>query len=301
MISRIYNQIICPGTLGNKAWEKAYLGRYNLIVPAVIIIGLSAIPVCMGLWRLWHSDPNFDGLLLVPFMCAFIFCKSGEDFASCTPRPTKRALYVLPAVLGIMFVTSNYGFSRIAGLFLVASLLIASFGVLGYSNYRLFVGPLLFLALMVPLPPSAVDVITVNLQKLFSSVMEIVFLYFSNRFLGRYGFEFWFSGMGYPMIIAPECSGIRSLLGFVIMSSFFAVFDRHSVTTAILMISAGVATAMALNFLRILATVQMRISGLEEYSVGFWHGLLGIAVFMVGCLILSRLSRILKSLTSKIT
>jgi hypothetical protein len=65
------------------------------------------------------------------------------------------------------------------------------------------------------------------------------------------------------------------------------------------MISADVATALVLNFLRILATMQMRISGLEEYSVGSWHGFLGIAVFMTGCVVLSRLSRFLKPIDSK--
>ena len=258
-----------------------------------------SVPVFKGLWQLWHSDKNFDGLLLVPFFCGFILYRTKDEFARCRPKQVKWILYLLPAALGAMFVASNCNLPRIAGLLLTANLLIASFAILGYSNYRLFVGPLIFLILMIPPPQWAVDFAVVNLQRLFSEVMEIMLLSFSDSFLERYGFEFWFAGMDYPMIIAAECSGIRSLLGFVIMSSFFAVFDRHSIITAILMISAGIITALALNFLRILLTMQMRISGLEEYSVGSWHGLLGIAVFMIGCVVLSRLSRFLKPIDSK--
>lgn len=282
----------------NKTRDNAHSALHHFAGLAVII-SLLAIPVFKGLWHLWHCDKNFDGLLLVPFMCGLILYRSKDEFAQCSPRQIKWILYSLPAALGAMFVASNYDLLRKPGLLLAVNLLIASFGILGYSNYRLFVGPLIFLMLMVPPSQFAVDFVTINLQKLFSEVMEVVLLVFSDLFLERHGFEFWFAGMDYPMIIAPECSGIRSLLGFVIISSFYAVFDRHSIVTVILMISAGVTTALVLNFLRIFTTIQLRLCGLEEYSVGSWHGFLGIAVFMIGCVALSRLSRFLKPIDLK--
>lgn len=293
MMSRSYSQIICPESIVNKTRDNAHSAWHNFIGLSVLI-GLLAVPVFKGLWQMWHSDKNFDGLLLVPLMCGLILYRSKDEFAQCSPRPIKGILYILPAALGAMFVASNYNLPRIAGLLLAVNLLIASFGILGYSNYRLFVGPFIFLMLMVPPPQFAVDFAVVNLQRLFSAVMEAMLFGFSDSFLERHGFEFWFAGMDYPMIIAPECSGIRSLLGFVIMSSFLAVFDRHSIVTATLMISAGITAALVLNFLRILSAMQMRISSLEEYSVGSWHGFLGIAVFMIGCVLLSRLSRFLR-------
>jgi len=273
------------------AWRKVWL-------PAAVLLAVS-IPAFTGLWHLWHCDKTFDGLLLVPVMCGFILYRSKEEFALCSPRQVKWILYILPAALGTMFVVSNYGLPRIAGLLLAVNLLIASFGILGYSNRRLFVGPFLFLMLMVPPPQGAVDFVTVNLQRLFSMIMEAALSGFSDSFLERRGFEFWFDGIDYPIVISPECSGIRSLLGFVIMSSFFAVFDRHSIAGAILMITAGAATALVLNFLRIFVTMQMGLGGLEQYTVGFWHGFLGIAVFMVGCVTLSRFSRFLKPLNQQ--
>jgi len=117
---------------------------------------------------------------------------------------------------------------------------------------------------------------------------------FSDSFLERRDFKFWFDSMDYSMVIAPECSGIRSLLGFVIVSSFFSVFDRHSIAAVILMITTGAVTALAPNFLRIFVTMQMGLGGLEQYTAGFWRGFLGIAVFIVGGVALSRFSRFLK-------
>ncbi|MHC4396859.1 MAG: archaeosortase/exosortase family protein [Planctomycetota bacterium] len=243
-MSRIYSQIIFQESIVNKTRNNSH-SAWHYFAGLAVIIGLLAVPVFSGLWHLWHSDKNFDGLLLVPFMCALILYRSKDEFVQCSPKQIKWFLYLLPATLGAMFVASNYDLPRIAALLLAVNFLIASFGILAYSNYRLFVG------------------------------------------------------MDYPMIIIPECSGIRSLLGFVIMSSFFAVFDRHSIVTAILMVSAGAITALVLIFLKILATMQMRISGLEEYSVGSWHGLLEIVVFMIGCVALSRLSRLLKPIDLK--
>lgn len=291
-MSKSYSQIISQKLIVNKIRDDSISARYCFVALAVIM-GLLAIPAFKGLWHLWQSENFFEGLLLVPFFCGFILYRRKDEFIQCRPKPVKRILYLLPITLGGMLVASSYDLPRIAGLLLVINLLIASFGILGYSNYKLFLGPLIFLMLMVPPPQWAVDFITIGLQKLFSATIETVFVG-SDRFLECQGIVFWFSGMDRSLIIGPECSGIRSLLGIVIISSYFANLGRHSIVTAILMISASVATALALNFIRILATMQLRLNGLEQYSVGFWHGLLGMLVFLIGILILSRLSLLLK-------
>jgi exosortase len=295
MINESYSRIIGPiAAKGNvhSAW------RY--LTGLVFIIGLLALPVFKDLWQLWHSDKNFEGFLLVPVLCAIIFYRRKNEFAQCRPQPVKWLFYLLQATLAAMFFASKYGFPRVAGLLLVVNLLIAFLSILGYSNSKLFVGSFLFLMLMVPPPQLVVNFLTVSLQGFFSTIMEKVLLEFSDLFIGRRGFEFWFDGIDHPMIVASVCSGIRSLLGLVMISLFISVFDRHSITAAILMITAGVVITLVLNFLRIFVTIQMRLFGLEEYSVGFWHGLLGIAVFIVGCVILNRFSAFLKSLTIKV-
>jgi exosortase len=281
----------------NNLIEWPLRSRRKIWLPAALLA--VSIPAFTGLWRLWHCSRNFDGMILVPFMCGFILFKNRNKFASSVFKPIKNVLYLLPATTGAMLAAWAYDLPRISGLFLVFNLLAASLGIFGYSNWKLSAVPLIFLLLMIPPPQEAVDFVTVNLQRLFSTIMEFVFSGFSDSFLERRGFEFWFDSIGYPMVIVPECSGIRSLLGFVIMSSFFAVLDRHSIAAAILMITTGAATALVLNFLRIFVTMQMGLGGLEQYTVGSWHGFLGIAVFAVGCVTLSRISRFLKPLNQQ--
>jgi len=294
VLTRSYSHIIGKESILNKAKDNLSVD-WRYIVILAVILGLPAMPVIKDLWQLWHSDKNFEGLLLVPIMCGIIFYKNRKDFIECTPRPQKNILYFLPLTSGAMLAVSYYDFTRIAGLLLVINFLIASLGLFGYSKYKLFMIPLLFLMLMVPPPLRIVDFTIVNLQALFSYLIEPTFLVFSERFIGCHGFEFWFSGIDYPMIIAPECSGIRSLMGFIILASFTAILDRHSIFNISLMIMVGVITTLTLNFFRIIITICLRLYGMENYSVGFWHGLLGILMFVIGCTILSNFSFFLHS------
>jgi len=295
MISRIYSQVVCPGAEVNKTRDNAHSAWHNFIGLSVIIC-LLAIPVLKGLWQLWHCGRNFDGMMLVPVMCGFILFKSRNEFASSIFKPIKKALYILPATTGAMLAAWAYDLPRISGLFLVFNLLAASMGIFGYSNWKLSAMPLIFLLLMIPPPQGAVDFITVNLQRFFSLIMETLLSSLSSHFIERNGFEFRFTAPNYSIPLTTECSGIRSLLGFIIISFFLVVVDRHTVLTAVFMLSAGIATALVLNFARILITIQLRLSGQEEYATGSWHGFLGLFVFLIGCAALGRLSGFLKPL-----
>jgi exosortase len=298
MISRIYSQIVYPDAKVNKTRDSARSAWHNFIGLSVIIC-LLAIPVLKGLWQLWHCGRNFDGMILVPFMCGLILIKNRNEFASSIFKPIKKVLYILPATTGAMLAATAYDLPRISGLFLVFNLLAASMGIFGYSNWKLSVVPLIFLLLMVPPPQGAVDFVTVNLQRFFSLIMETLLSSLSNHFIERNGFEFRFTAPNYLIPLTTECSGIRSLLGFIIISSFLVVFDRHNILTAVFMLLMGIATALVLNFARILITIQLRLSGHEEYATGSYHGLLGLLAFLIGCAALGRLSRFLKPLNQQ--
>jgi exosortase len=270
------------------------LAMWCAILLVAVLLVLS-IPTSIALWNLWQSNRNFDGLILVPFMCGLILFKTRDEFSSVKPKAIKKYICILPATLAAMVVTSNCGLSRISGILLVSNLLIVFLSIFGLANRKLFVGPFILLILMIPPPQSAIDFLTVNLQRFFSIFMETVLYGFSDHFVKREGFAFWFSDLDYSMVIGPECSGLRSLLGLTIMSSFFVVFHRHKIFTAAFLLLAGVITALMLNFARVLATMQLRINKLEEYASGSWHSVLGALVFMIGCVILIRFSRFLKS------
>ena len=286
VMSRADSQIFRAGVVaGTSGWS---------LPASLAVVCLAAAPTLEGLWRLWHEDENFAGLMLVPLMCVFVLIRRRKDLARIEGKPVWGLLGMgLFSVAG-MVVLSGQGYIRVAALLLVLNLLIVCIGVMGFAAMKVLLGPLLFLVLMVPPWQQGMDFLIVNLQGLFASVIEFLSPVLTAGAVERDGFAFWFSGLDYPMVIARECSGIRSLLGFVVVSVFLAVLDKHKLRGAVGLLAGGVGVALALNLGRIMVTMQLRLHGLEEYSLGGWHGNLGKVVFVLGYLVLSRLSRFLR-------
>lgn len=287
--NRLDNKIADPltGANGSKS-------AWCLLVVLVVLLCVLAVPVFSALWRLWNADKNFTGLMLVPCMCGFILLRHRNNLAAIMPASVWRVLYILPVLLAGMVTLSLYGYIRLSALLFILNMLIISFGVLGPAAGKVLLGPLLFLALMVPPAQHCVDFLTVTLQNMFSFAMGLSLPLLTDRLAEHSGFTFWFVGMDYPMVIAPECSGIRSLLGLLVVSSFFITLDKHKLRAALILLIAGVTLALSLNLVRIMVTMQLRLNGLADYSLGAWHGNLGKVVFVLGYLVLSRLSRSLK-------
>lgn len=273
--------------------RRLFLVTGRLLLAVVFI--LLSVPVFANLCTLWSSDKNFDGLMLVPILCGIALLKSRQNLGQISLRMSKSALCILPATL-VMMAASYYDYTRIAGIIFIANLVIISFGIVKIENIRLMVPLFLFLLLMIPLPQMMVDIITNFLQHILSLAAEAVLTIFCRGFIGRDGFVFRFADINHPMFIAPECSGFRSLVGFTIISSFLSIIDRHKFSDSILLIIIGTATAIVLNLLRIITTMALKINGFDRFTEDSWHGLLGILVFAVGCMILSKTSKCMRML-----
>ena len=285
--------IVYPVNVMTKA-KKHILSLWPGIFFLSTVLCMLSIPTFCGLWKLWNSDKNFEGLMLVPCMFALILFKSKDELFSVEGKSIRMLLYIFPVTSSIMLIFSMNGYIRPAGLLFVINTAILFFTVYGFKAKKLLSGPLLFLMLMVPLPHNTIDFLTVNLQRFFSFVMEMLLSVLSISFLRRDGFVFWFEGLDNPMIVTDQCSGFSSLWGFVIISLFFAVIGRYKLPKTLMLLITGIIIALALNLARIMITVKLRLCAPGDYSVGRWHSLLGMAVFLIGCVVLSSLSKFLK-------
>lgn len=255
---------------------------------------LLSVPVFVNLYKLWSSDKNFDGLILVPILCVIVLLKSRQKLGHISLQISKSGLCIFPAALVMMAAASYCNYTRVAGLIFIANLAIISFGILKIENIKLMVPLLLFLILMIPLPQMMVDMITNFLQNILSLATEAILTIFSQGFIERKGFIFCFANLDHQMFIAPECSGFRSLVGLTVISSFLAIVDRLKCSSAVLLIIIGTATAITLNLFRIITTITLKINGFERFTEDSLHGLLGILVFVAGCMILSKASKCIR-------
>lgn len=262
----------------------------------ILLIGT---PVWLGLWRLWHSNEDFNGLVLIPIFVCILLYKTKADFAAVTPRLCKPIFYIVPVTVALMLIANFAGDVRLAGWFLVTSLGLLCFGVFGKDAKKVFLRPLLLLLLMIPPYQCIMDAVTTLLLHLFAFLVDGLSPVLSNGCVIRDGFSFWFDDYIRPMVISTKCSGVRSLMGMCIVASFVMFMDGLNFLGSAAIIAGAAVTALILNLTRIITTIELRLHGCEEYSVDKWHGYLGAVVFIIGVMVISRLSSCLKQITSE--
>ena len=85
--------------------------------------------------------------------------------------------------------------------------------VFGFASLREATFPLLFLLLLIPIPPNVMDAAVTALQRASAEMTTVVFKVIGMPFLRR---GFTFSLPGIDIEIARECSGIRSTLSLLL-------------------------------------------------------------------------------------
>jgi len=269
-------------------------GRYLFWIGLAAIL-LMAIPILNSLFALWWSDETFNGLSLVPLMAISLLYRKRNEFNKKAISRFMPLFYCASAGAAVLMLWVFFaGSVRLAGYLFVISLILLFFGSLGKKMGRAGLGPLVFMSLMVPPCKGLVNEVTLMLQHIFSFTVDLLAPLFSSNYIGREGVVFWFMNYDIPIVIAPECSGIRSLLGMLIIGSYWAIMDRLPPGKKIVVILTSIALALTFNLIRIIATIQLRLYGLETFAEGRWHGLFGAGICLLGFVILDKLSKRLR-------
>ena len=268
-------------------------GRYLFWIGLAAIL-LMAIPILDGLFaRLW-SDETFKGLSLVPLMAISLLYRKRNEFSKEAISHSIPLYYASAGAAVLMLWVFFAGSVRLAGYLFVISLILLFFGSLGKKMGRACLGPLVFMSLMVPPYNGLANEVTLMLQHIFSFTVDLLAPLFSSDYIGREEFVFWFMNYDIPIVIAPECSGIRSLLGMLIIGLYLVIMDHLPLGKTTVMILTSIAVALTFNLIRIIATIELRLCGLETFARGRWHGLFGIGIFLLGFVILDKLSKRLR-------
>ena len=266
-------------------------GRKRLIFYcAVSLVIILAIPTLIDLHNLWRTDENFRGLALVPIIACLIVLKRRKEFVGIGIIPSVPICLAGIITAGFMLLAYGAGDVRLAVLSFIATLGLLCFGALGKKGIKVIFGPLVFLALMIPPYESIVDLLTLGLQHFHSTIQDYLLPFVSNNYAGRDSFALRFEGLDHPLIISPECSGIRSLLGMCIVASIFVMLKRLNFWATLVVVFAAGNLAIIFNFVRITVIMQLQLLGYHAYTFEPWHGLLGALVFVMEIILLHALS-----------
>ena len=261
-------------------------GLIALLASFALVYG----PVLAGLFRDWLHDDNYShGFLIVPLALYFAWER----------RVPLLALPSRPAFTGI--VTVALGLALLMGgvlgaeLFLTRISLVVVLGGIalflhGWRALRVWLFPIAFLLLMIPIPAIVFNQIAFPLQLLASRV-------------GETGLQI----AGVPVLregnvivlahtsleVAEACSGIRSLISLLTLGIVYGYFTdpRPGMRLAIALLTIPVAVVS--NGARVAGTgIAAHYYG-PEAAEGFFHTFSGWMVFVAALAMLLVLSRLL--------
>lgn len=265
---------------------------FCLSVLAVLIL---SFPTFIGLNKIWQSNKAFDGLALVPIMSLLLINRFRHKFSKTLLNITCSDLPYLIVSIIAMLLFSNLAHYRISALGFILSIFF-TFEVFWYKTFRpYYLRFLSFLILMIPIPTEVLKIITVLLQQFCVIAVEGFYGIILDQEFYRRGCDFYFNGCPQVIIIAEQCSGIQSMIGFIIMAAFFSFMDHLKPCLTLIMLFSSVLLSICLNLTRIIITIEMKTHGLAQYTTAKMHGLTGVIIFIIGCVILSKLSRFIRN------
>lgn len=195
------------------------LGLFSLLLswrPLADLVNLS--------WR----DQNSSHTLLIPFISAIVmWVERRRVFCSIRYSPAIGLSLLLPALLlryapaAFRLLVNDANRLSIAIASLVLTWIAVFLLCYGVESFKAALFPLLYLSLMMPIPPAAMDRLISFLQKGSADTSYILF-----RLLGipvlRHGFVFSLPSL--DLEVARECSGIHSALSLFITGLLAAHF-----------------------------------------------------------------------------
>jgi exosortase/archaeosortase family protein len=143
---------------------------------------------------------------------------------------------------------------------------------------------------VIPIPASVVDRLIWALQHMHASLIMRLFEPISGIHLTRYGLCLatpWGNYLG----LQPECSGIRSLLGMMMLASYYATAQRHRWAGLILTCVTTAWLAVSLNFIRIIISFSFKIAGNSYWGTSGGHELMGLIIIIFGMWMIRFLAR----------
>ena len=265
------------------------LFRLVILFAAGFLLTISRYTAIRQIYSLWRGSEDFDGLYLVPILTFIVLWQRRKKLFSFQWKTFWTALIPLGIILIFQALKTPTG-ARMQMLLLIVSIELTILTIFGLSAFRYVTAPLMLSILAIPAPDWLWQKMTLVTQYL--SLKASIFVYSRVAPISCDGFWIFLHTCQKWVMVALQCSGVRSLLGLCIVSWFLFLRIRLNPIAILPLALCIPLIALSLNVCRILLTLTLRDHGLEKYTIEFWHGLAGIIVFFAGFFIVSRLAAI---------
>ncbi|MEW6378728.1 MAG: XrtA system polysaccharide deacetylase [bacterium] len=235
------------------------------------------------LGRDWMEDPNYSHGFFIPLLAVSMIWHKRKELSSYSVESGNWGIVLL--VLGMaVHIVSNLGAELFTmRLAVIISLFGLSFFLLGKGITRKIAFPLGYLLFMVPIPAIIWNAIAFPLQ-IFSSAMAENLIKTIGISIVREGNVLYLANT--TLEVVDACSGLRSLVSLLALSSAFAYFSSHSWIKKWLLFLSAIPIAIMANVFRLSMTAGFASRFGAAVAQGFLHEFSGMVVFLLGLLLL---------------
>jgi exosortase len=259
----------------------------------IVILSISTFlfllyfPVLKWLVQSWLHNPYYSHGFIVPVISGVIFWRKMRSLSEIdSSRLVGFLILIFGTGLHIYGVILHFYFlSAISFLILLCGLILYFKGkkVLWKLAF-----PIVFLIFMIP-PPFLNSLIS-ELQSLSTCASTSVLNLIGIPVI-RTGFEIHLREATF--VVAMPCSGMKSLVSLLFLSSLLAYILKGSLTRRVMLFLLTFPLAIAANILRIVFTILVANCIESETTISFFHDFFGFLFFIVSLLLLVLFSKFL--------
>lgn len=264
-------------------WRVAFFAAFSVTLAVVFRHCL------VDLWQLSRSDETYSHMPLIPLVSAYLLFVGRERIVEAAENAFLPGLIVIavgvllffagPRLFGTAIHKDSLSLTTLTGLMIWLGGFIALFGL---RSFREAGFPLLFLIFLVPIPTVLLRWIVYLLQRASTEIAHGLFLLIGLPFVRN---DFVFELPGLSVMVAEQCSGIRSSISLLITGILAAHLGLSSAWRRAVLILSVLPITVFKNALRVItlsllgAYVDPRIMSSPLHRAG------GIPFFMLALLI----------------
>ena len=236
----------------------------------------------------WIDDFAYGQFL--PLASLFALWLRRKEIAAAPRKPNFLGIPVVLFALFLHWVGVLAQQPRISVAAFILLLWGIPFLLYGYALARWLLFPCGYLFLAIPL--NFIDSMTAPLRLLATTVSAFLLNGFGLE-VQRVGAGL-FSGAGnsFAFNVAPECSGLRSLLAMTSLMAFYAWFSQSTLLKKWALFLFCIPVAVIANICRIILVVIVAAFFGQETAMGLWHDYSGYPIFLISILLMLALDRL---------
>jgi exosortase len=263
----------------------------GISVAALVVYILAFYPVLKSLILTWYNNEDYShGFLIIPVSLYIIWEK--RHFLAQVPRKASQSglVFIILSLVIYAFaqITEVASLSSFSMIMLLAAVVIYLFG---FTMLKELSFPLAFLLFMIPVPSQIYSALTINLQ---------LFVTEASAWLAPLlGISLYHEGnvIHLPhrtLQVVNACSGMRSIISLLAMSSIVAYFYLRSNPLRWVLFILGIPVAVVTNIVRVLVLIAAFHYFNSDLTAGTAHTVLGLVIFALALALTILLMEVLR-------